>query len=82
MYSSAQTRLIDTPDIPEQYHNLIVSFICSKSQQREEEPNDKADFQNEYMEGKQGFAIDRIKQMEPWNVRKLRQMVGGTQANA
>ena len=83
VYSSGEETFVpDTPDIPEQYHNLIVSFICSKSQQREEEPNDKVDFQNEYVEGKQGFAIDRIKQMEPWNIRKLRQMVGGTQANA
>jgi len=60
-----------SPDLPEQYHGLIVSYLCAKCQQREEEPSDKQDFWNDYMTEKQNFTIDRIKQMEPWKLKNL-----------
>lgn len=60
-----------TPDIPAEYHGLYVSFLCSKSQQREEEAEDKADFQAEFNAGKQQFYYDRLKKMEPWNLKNV-----------
>lgn len=69
------TLLADIPEIPVQYHNLIVLYICAKSQQKEEEINDKNDFYAEYLMGKNGMAIDRIWETEPQNrkfVRKAR----------
>lgn len=59
-----------TPEIPEEYHNLYVLYLCAKSQQREEEPEDMATFLAEYNQAKANFALDRIKQMEPWNYQK------------
>lgn len=64
-----------SPPLPlkEQYHGLIVSWLSMKCQQREEEPEDKKDFQNEYMIAKQVFAEDRLKEMEPWLYRQVYQ---------
>jgi hypothetical protein len=56
-----------TPEIPAEYHNLYVLYLCAKSQQREEENEDMATFMAEYNQAKANFALDRIKQMEPWN---------------
>ena len=61
----------EVPDIPAEYHGLYVSYLCSKSQQREEESQDKSDFQNEFNTGKQQFYYDRIKKMEPWNLKNV-----------
>lgn len=59
-----------TPASPPQpirphHHPLIVTWLCMKSQQREEEAEDKQDFYTEYMIGKQVFAEERMKEMEP-----------------
>lgn len=62
----------DTPELPSQYHNLLILYVCAKSQQREEELNDKNDFYNEYLLTKQAFAIDRIWEMEPYNRKYIR----------
>jgi hypothetical protein len=62
----------DVPELPEQYHNLLVLYVCAKSQQREEELNDKNDFYSEYLLGKQAFALDRIWEIEPWNRKFIR----------
>ena len=60
-----------TPEIPEEYHNLYVLYLCAKSQQREEEPEDMATFMAEYNKAKDEFELDRVKQMEPWNYSKI-----------
>lgn len=67
--------------VPAQYHPLIVLYCASKSQQKEEELNDKTDFMNEYIIGKRQMAVDRIYEMEPHNrkfIRKTRiaQLIG------
>lgn len=69
--SIALTFTPTTPPSPltDQYHGTIISFLCAKSQQREEEPEDEADFKAEYNLGKQIFANDRAKAVEPWNYK-------------
>lgn len=67
--------------LPAQYHPLVVLYCAAKSQQKEEELNDKNDFFSEYMLGKRQLAIDRIYEMEPHNrkfIRKARiaQLIG------
>lgn len=63
----------DTPPAPltSEYHPIIVSWLCAKSQQREEENEDKVDFMTEYQGGRQGFTIDRLKAMEPGRYHAL-----------
>lgn len=58
--------------LPAQYHPLIVLYCAAKSQQKEEELNDKNDFYNEYLLGKRQMAIDRIWEMEPENRKFIR----------
>jgi hypothetical protein len=58
-------------EIPSEFHNIYVSFLCSKCQQREEEPEDKRDFETEYKEAKDAFALARVAHMEPWNLKYL-----------
>ena len=67
-----------SPEIPEEYHGMYISWLCAKNQQREEEPSDKADFMSEYSQTKQTFAIDRLREMEPWNMKEL-QMIQAQQ---
>lgn len=62
----------DVPELPEQYHNLIVLYLCAKSQQKEEEINDKQDFYGEYLLGKANMARDRIWETEPQNRKFIR----------
>lgn len=64
----------DTPDLPEQYHNLLVLFVCAKSQQTEEELEDKNDFYAEYLTGKMNFAAERLRIMEPHKRKLIRQL--------
>lgn len=64
------TSTADTPELPEPYHNLLILYVCAKSQQREEELNDKNDFYAEYLMAKKAFALDRIYEMEP-HMRRL-----------
>lgn len=66
------TSVGDTPEMPEQYHNLLILYSCAKSQQKEEELNDKNDFYNEYLMGKRNMAIDRIWIMEPYNRKYIK----------
>ena len=65
--SEEETFIPESPPAPlrSQYHPLIVSWLCMKSQQREEESEVIQDFNSEYMIGKQVFAEDRLKEMEP-----------------
>ncbi len=58
--------------LPAQYHHLIVLYCAAKSQQKEEELNDKNDFYSEYMLGKRQLAIDRIWEVEPHNRKFIR----------
>jgi len=72
-------------DIPEQYTPLVVAYVCAKSQQKEEELDDKNDFFAEYLRGRNNMAMDRIWEMEPHNRRFLRKarvlsQVGFTQS--
>lgn len=62
----------DVPDLPLQYHHLILLSMCSKSQQKEEELEDKNDFYAEYMRGKNDMALDRIWETEPQNRKFIR----------
>ena len=64
--------LVSEIDIPEQYIPLVVAYVCAKSQQKEEELNDKNDFYAEYLRGRNNMAMDRIWDMEPQNRRLLR----------
>ncbi len=66
-----------TPEIPDEFHGLYVSYLCGKSQQREEEPQDEQDFMSEYEKAKQSFALERLVQMEPWNIKNIPQSGGG-----
>ncbi len=59
------TSVADIPEIPEQYHYMIVPFICAMSQQKEEELDDKNDFYMDYLRRKNEFALDRTWEMEP-----------------
>lgn len=65
--------LTDTFEIPEQYHTLISMYIIAKSQQKEEELEDKFDFFRDYTTSKQRFAVDRIWEMEPQNRHLIKQ---------
>lgn len=56
--------------LPAQYHPTVILYCAAKSQQKEEELNDKNDFYNEYILGKRQMAIDRIWEMEP-HLRKF-----------
>ncbi|HHW41258.1 MAG TPA: hypothetical protein GXX19_08940 [Syntrophomonadaceae bacterium] len=81
--SSLSDDLETTAGLPAEYHNLVVLYCCAKSQQKEEELNDKSDFYNEYMLGKRQMALDRIWEMEPHNrkfIRKTRiaALIGAT----
>jgi len=58
--------------LPEQYHDLVLAFVCARSQQAEEELNDKNDFYAEYLAGKRLFAIDRTWDAEPENRKFIR----------
>lgn len=58
--------------LPSQYHQLVVLYCAAKSQQKEEELNDKNDFYSEYMLGKRQMALDRIWEMEPHNRKFIR----------
>lgn len=51
--------------LPSQYHHLLIMYCVAKSQQKEEELNDKNDAFAEYLLGKQQLAIERIWAMEP-----------------
>jgi hypothetical protein len=67
--------------LPAQYHLLVVLYCAAKSQQKEEELNDKNDFYSEYLLGKRQMAVDRIWEIEPHNrkfIRKTRiaQLIG------
>lgn len=62
----------DIPDIPTEYHNLIVLYACAKSQQKEEELNDKTDLFNEYMMKKNEYALNRMWNMEPQNRKYIK----------
>lgn len=66
------TGVDDVPELPEQYHSLIVLYACAKSQQKEEELSDKNDFFTEYLMGKNSMALDRIWEMEPQNRKFIR----------
>jgi len=59
-----------TPEIPSEYHGLYVSYLCGKSQQREEENEDMSIFMAEYNKAKADFELDRVKQMEPWRYQE------------
>lgn len=59
------TSLASVPEIAPQYHSLIALYMCAKSQQKEEELNDKNDFYMEYLRGKNSMALDRIWDAEP-----------------
>lgn len=58
--------------LPAQYHQLVVLYCAAKSQQKEEELNDKTDFYNEYLIGRRQMALDRIWEMEPHNRKLIR----------
>ncbi len=67
--------------LPAQYHLLVVLYCAAKSQQKEEELNDKNDFYSEYLLGKRQMAVDRIWEIETHNrkfIRKTRiaQLIG------
>ena len=66
------TSIGDTPELPDQYHNLLILYACAKAQQKEEELNDKNDFYAEYLASKKNMAIDRIWMMEPQNRKFIR----------
>lgn len=71
------------PPIPSEYHELLILFACAKSQQKEEEINDKNDFYAEYLIKKNNYALNRMWQIEPQSRRFLRQarligILGGT----
>jgi hypothetical protein len=62
-----------TPDIPAEYHSLIIAFCCAKIQEREGAFSFKNNFINDYMIAKQNFIIDRIWAMEPENRMYIKQ---------
>ena len=70
--SSLSDDLETVSGLPAQYHPLVVLYCAAKSQQKEEELNDKTDFFNEYILGKRQMAIDRIWEMEPANRKFIR----------
>ncbi len=76
--SSPESYTPTTPEIPDEYHGIYVSYLCGKCQQREEEPNDKADFMSEYNQAKQIFTIDRISAMEPWTLKDYMQALSSS----
>lgn len=70
--SSLSDDLETVSGLPAQYHPLVVLYCAAKSQQKEEELNDKNDFYSEYILGKRQLAIDRIWLMEPQNRKFIR----------
>lgn len=63
----------DTPELPDQYHNLLVLYSCARVQEREAATELKRDFANEYVAAKQLFALQRIWDMEPQHRNIIRQ---------
>lgn len=61
-----------TSGLPSQYHHLLVLYALAKSQQKEEELNDKNDAYTEYLMGKQQMGVDRIWEMEPHNRKYIK----------
>jgi len=57
----------DVPELPDQYHNLLVLYGCAKIQEREVAATLKRDFAAEYLAGRQLFALQRTWEMEPQN---------------
>ena len=68
--STAGDDIASVTGLPEQYHHLLLHYCVDRSQQKEEELNDKADAFQEYILGKNNMAIDRIWIMEP-HMRKF-----------
>lgn len=66
------TSTSEEPELEPQYHELIVLYLASRSQQKEEELNERMDFYKEYLERRQQYAQSRLSQAESWrkSVRK------------
>jgi len=58
-----------TPEIPEEYHGIYISYLCGKSQQ------------GEYNAAKQLFALERIREMEPWTLKDYLQALQASQSS-
>lgn len=59
------TAIENTPELPQEYHFLLVLFCCARIQEREGSFAFKRDFTQEYLVGKQNFAAHQIWEMEP-----------------
>jgi len=70
---TTMTVITMTPDIPAEYHSLIVTFCCAKIQEREAAFSFKNNFINDYLIAKQNFVMDRIWAMEPENRAYIKQ---------
>jgi len=56
----------ETPELEEQYHELIVLYLASRSQQKEEELEERVDFYKEYLDRRAQYAEIRKRQAESW----------------
>ncbi len=69
----------DEPDLPGEYHHLIVLYLCAFSKLKEEELDNNRSYYAQYLAGKQQMAVSRIWEMEPQNRRRIRQARLGVQ---
>jgi hypothetical protein len=69
----------DVPELPEQYHNMLVLKGCALVQEREASTDLKRDFLYEYTLAKQAFSLQRMWEMEPQHRNLIRQVraIGG-----
>lgn len=66
--------------LPEQFHHLLVDYMCAKSQQKEEELDDKNDFYNDYLMNKRIFTLEQKIKLEPHRRKRYEKMIIQLQA--
>jgi hypothetical protein len=61
----------DTPDLPAEYHYLLVLYAVTRAMEREMSLEDRNTIYSDYLAAKRQFAYDRIWAAEPHNRRRL-----------
>jgi hypothetical protein len=60
-----------TLNLPEDYNHVVISGLCTKATQKEEDLDRKKDFEQEYMSLLAAMRIERTLKAEPWNKSSL-----------
>lgn len=71
----SDTELDYIPDIPTRYHHLLVLYAAARTQQRDEDLEEKNDFYRDYLLGKQAYnreTVARVAKHRSLNVKVVR----------